>query len=181
MNEFDPVRQVQNRLRSLEITGNAIAKCDVRIIGGTWSVYPREYQESFIRSIYDAHTTYADLRPFLLSESRGEDPFVKFKIREGYKMRSSLTIEEAKSRNQSAESRVIGIAIETRPDWVTPEEIIRLRSYGVTRVEIGYQTTDDAINELNKRGHGNQASIEATRLLKDAGMKVVAHMMPGLV
>lgn len=67
MNEFDPVRQVQNRLRSLEITGNAIAKCDIRVIGGTWSVYPEEYKENFMKAIYDAHTTYADLRPFLQS------------------------------------------------------------------------------------------------------------------
>lgn len=61
------------------------------------------------------------------------------------------------------------------------EEIVRLRRYGITRVEIGYQTTDDAINELNKRGHGNTESTRATKLLKDAGFKVVAHMMPGLV
>lgn len=58
---------------------------------------------------------------------------------------------------------------------------MRLRRYGITRVEIGYQTTDDVINELNKRGHGNTESIRATKLLKDAGFKVVAHMMPGLV
>lgn len=76
---------------------------------------------------------------------------------------------------------MIGIAIETRPDWIDEEEIIRLRRYGVTRVEIGYQTTIDSINEMNKRGHGNAESIRATRLLKDAGFKVVAHMMPGLL
>ena len=46
---------------------------------------------------------------------------------------------------------------------------------------MGYQTTIDAINEQNKRGHGNKESIEATRLLKDAGFKVVAHMMPDLL
>lgn len=63
----------------------------------------------------------------------------------------SSTLEEAKIRNESAVSRVIGMAIETRPDWVDEAEIIRIRRYGVTRVEIGYQTTDDAINELNKR------------------------------
>lgn len=73
------------------------------------------------------------------------------------------------------------MAIETRPDWITPEEILRLRRYGITRVEIGYQTTHDHINTLNKRGHGNLESIRATRMLKDAGFKVVAHMMPGLV
>jgi elongator complex protein 3 len=48
-------------------------------------------------------------------------------------------------------------------------------------VEIGYQTTDDTINELNKRGHGNAESIAATKMLKDAGFKVVAHMMPNLM
>lgn len=58
MNQFDPFLQVQNRLRSLQITGNAISKCDVRVIGGTWSVYPREYQEEFIRNIYDAHSAF---------------------------------------------------------------------------------------------------------------------------
>lgn len=96
-------------------------------------------------------------------------------------MQTSPTLEEAKKRNETADSRVIGIAIETRPDWINEEEIIRLRRYGVTRVEIGYQTTDDAINLINQRGHGNLESIRATRLLKDAGFKVVAHMMPGLV
>jgi histone acetyltransferase (RNA polymerase elongator complex component) len=34
---------------------------------------------------------------------------------------------------------------------VNIEEIARLRKYGVTRVEIGYQTTIDEINLLNKR------------------------------
>ncbi len=58
MNAFDPFLQVQNRLQSLSITGNAISKCDVRIIGGTWSVYPLKYQEDFIKNIYDGHTLF---------------------------------------------------------------------------------------------------------------------------
>ena len=65
-------------------------------------------------------------------------------------MHASKSLEEAKKRNETADSRVIGIAIETRPDWINVEEITRLRRYGVTRVEIGYQTTIDAINDLNK-------------------------------
>ena len=93
----------------------------------------------------------------------------------------SATLEEAKKRNETANSRVIGMAIETRPDWINIEEIKLLRRYGITRVEIGYQTTHDDINEKNLRGHGNKESIEATKMLKDAGFKVVAHMMPGLV
>ena len=96
-------------------------------------------------------------------------------------MRESATLEEAKERNMNAKCRVVGIQIETRPDWITIEEIRRLRSYDVTRVEIGYQTTIDSINELNKREHGNKESQEATQMLKDAGFKICAHMMPNLL
>lgn len=180
LNAFDPVLQVQNRLRSLEVTGHAIAKCDVRVIGGTWSVYPPEYREMVMMGIYDGHTTFEELRKFIEAEEIG-DRLAGFKIRKGFEMIASKTLAEAQERNESAQSRVIGIAIETRPDWITPDEIRQLRVYGVTRVEIGYQTTDDAINTLNKRGHGNLESIRATRLLKDAGFKVVAHMMPNLL
>ena len=183
MNDFDPFLQIQNRLSSLKITGNAISKCDVRIIGWTWSVYPREYQEDFIKNIYDAHTTFSEKWKVKSEKWETEkwNPFSKSQIPEEITYRLSSTLEEAKKRNETAESRVIWVAIETRPDWITPEEIIRLRSYGITRVEIGYQTTHDDINTLNKRWHGNAESIYATRLLKDAGFKVVAHMMPGLV
>lgn len=181
MNEFDPVKQVHNRLRGLRITGHCIDKCDVRIIGGTWSVYPELYQEMFIKAIYDAHTTYAELEPFIEGTSTWTDKFAEFKIKKGFEMRESKTLEEAKERNMHAKSRVVGIQIETRPDWITVEEIQRLRSYDVTRVEIGYQTTIDEINEKNKRGHGNAESIHATKMLKDAGFKVCAHMMPNLL
>lgn len=180
LNAFDPVLQVQNRLRSLEVTGHAIAKCDVRVIGGTWSVYPKAYQEMVMRGIYDGHTTFSELRKYIQSGESG-DKLSGFKIRKGFEMIASKTLKEAQDRNETAESRVIGIAIETRPDWITPDEIRQLRVYGVTRVEIGYQTTNDTINTLNQRGHGNKESIEATRMLKDAGFKVVAHMMPNLL
>jgi elongator complex protein 3 len=183
MNAFDPFRQVQNRLQSLSITGNAISKCDVRIIGGTWSVYPEAYQEYFIKNIYDAHTMFGgrEIGNEKLEIGKKQNPFFKSQWPITHNLYPSSTLEEAKKRNETAQSRVIGMAIETRPDWITEEEIIRLRRYGITRVEIGYQTTHDHINELNKRGHGNAESIRATRLLKDAGFKVVAHMMPGLL
>jgi elongator complex protein 3 len=179
-NDFDTVRQIQNRLRSLEITGHIVEKCDIRVIGGTWSVYPVEYQEAVMRDIYDAHTTYAELAPHIEAVESG-DRLAGFRVKKGYQMRASETLLEAQKRNESAASRVIGIAIETRPDSITPEEIARLRNYGVTRVEIGYQTTDDHVNAVNRRGHGNVESMRATQLLKDAGFKVVAHMMPNLL
>ena len=181
LNKFDPIKQIHNRLRSLEITGHKIEKNDVRIIWGTWSVYPKKYQEDFIKGIYDAFNTYDEMKEHIEKSDLSTDRFATFKINEIYKAKIAPTLEEAKRRNETSRCRIIGAAIETRPDWITPEEIKRLRSYWVTRVEIWYQTTFDEINEINKRGHGNKESIAATKMLKDAGMKVVAHMMPNLL
>ena len=42
------------------------------------------------------------------------------------------------------------------------------------------QTLDDSIYDLVKRGHGVREVVRATRLLKEAGLKVHYHWMPGL-
>ncbi len=181
LNNFDPIMQIHNRLRALEITGHKIEKNDIRIIGGTWSVYPLEYQEMFIKAIYDAFNTYDDMKKYLEKTDLTNDKFATFKLREWYNAKLSKSLEEAKKINETARLRVIWIAIETRPDWVNLEEIKRLRRYWVTRVEIGYQTTIDEINILNKRWHTNKESLAATKMLKDAWFKVVAHMMPNLL
>lgn len=181
LNEFDPIKQIHNRLRALEITGHNIEKNDVRIIWGTWSFYPIEYQEKFIKWIYDAFNTYDEMKKYIKKTNLWSQKFASFELREWYELSLSKNIEEAKRINETARCRVIWVAIETRPDWINPEEIFRLRKYWVTRVEIWYQTTIDEINKINKRWHGNKESIEATKLLKNAGFKVVAHMMPNLL
>lgn len=181
LNKFDPIMQIHNRLRALEVTGHKIEKNDVRVIGGTWSVYPKKYRDKFIKEIYDAFNSYDEMKLHIEKTDLSSDRFAAFKIKKWYEAKRSDTLEEAKKLNETSRLRVIGMAIETRPDWLNKEEILSLRNYGVTRVEIGYQTTDDKINALNKRGHGNAESIEATKLLKDAGFKVVAHMMPNLL
>ena len=124
MNEFDPFRQIQNRLQSLRMTGNAISKCDVRIIGGTWSVYPVSYQEDFIKQIYDAHTAF-EYNNNSVNITEDGNPFISASIGVHEDFIPSQTIDEAKKRNETAKSRVIGMAIETRPDWITADEIVR--------------------------------------------------------
>ena len=181
LNNFDPIMQIHNRLRALEITGHTIEKNDVRIIGGTWSVYPKKYRDMFMKAIYDAFNTYDNMKKYLEKTNLENDKFATFKLKEWYKAKLSKSLEEAKKINETSRLRVIWIAIETRPDWVTLEEIKSLREYWITRVEIWYQTTIDEINKLNKRGHTNKESIKATQILKDAWFKVVAHMMPNLL
>ena len=181
LNKFDPIMQIHNRLRALEVTGHKIDKNDIRIIGWTWSVYPKAYREKFMKEIYDAFNSYDEMKKHIEKTDLSSDRFAAFKIKEWYKAHKSETLEEAKKLNETSRLRIIWMAIETRPDWITPTEIQELRRYWVTRVEIGYQTTDDRVNEINKRGHGNKENILATKMLKDAWFKVVAHMMPNLL
>jgi len=52
--------------------------------------------------------------------------------------------------------------------------------FGATKVEIGVQSIYDDVLKAVGRGHGVRESIEATRILKDAGFKVGYHIMLGL-
>jgi histone acetyltransferase (RNA polymerase elongator complex component) len=69
------------------------------------------------------------MKPHIEKTNYDHDRFASFKLKEGFKMYESKNLDEAIERNQACKQRVIGMAIETRPDWITPEEIVRLRSY----------------------------------------------------
>ena len=52
--------------------------------------------------------------------------------------------------------------------------------YGITRVEIGVQSLHERVYKIVNRGHTFEDVIESFQISKDAGYKIVAHMMPGL-
>jgi elongator complex protein 3 len=93
----------------------------------------------------------------------------------------SANLAEAQRFNQTAAHRNVGLAIETRPDHVNPEELAWLRNLGVTKVQIGAQSFDDHILEINKRGHTPEETRQAADLLRAAGFKIVLHWMPNLM
>jgi len=76
--------------------------------------------------------------------------------------------------------RNVGITVETRPDWAKESHVDHMLSMAVTRVELGVQNIYDDIYELVDRDHTVQDVIESTRILKDAGLKIVYHLMPGM-
>jgi len=92
----------------------------------------------------------------------------------------SETLEESQKKNEKAKCRIIGITVETRPDYIDFKEIRRMRRLEITRVELGVQSIYDDILKLNKRGHNVQSIIKTTKLLKDAGFKVSYQIMPNL-
>jgi elongator complex protein 3 len=74
----------------------------------------------------------------------------------------------------------VGTTFETRPDWCGPVQIRNMLAMGGTKVELGVQSTDDSILEEMRRGHTLEDSISANKSLREAGLKVGFHMMPGL-
>src|SRR5690606_9903562 len=93
---------------------------------------------------------------------------------------TAKSLAEAQKFNETAPHRAVGLCLETRPDYITTDEVARMRKLGCTRVEIGLQTTNPEVLKLNKRGPGVETVKRATRLLRDAGFKISYHMMPNL-
>ncbi|MBI5666841.1 MAG: tRNA uridine(34) 5-carboxymethylaminomethyl modification radical SAM/GNAT enzyme Elp3 [Chloroflexi bacterium] len=89
-------------------------------------------------------------------------------------------LEAAHRRNETAACRCVGLVIETRPDHISEEEVLRVRRLGCTKVQIGFQSLNDTVLRLNKRGHTVAATRRAVKLLRQAGFKIHAHWMPNL-
>jgi elongator complex protein 3 len=89
-------------------------------------------------------------------------------------------LDKEQKINESAQYKIIGITLETRPDYIDEKELLEMRALGATRIELGVQAIDDKILKLNKRGHGVDEIAKATGLLKNYGFKVTYHYMPGL-
>jgi elongator complex protein 3 len=150
-NEFDPFRQVESRLNQLDTIGHSINKVELIVMGGDWCSKPSEYQEFFVKGCLDA-----------MNRSTSEN------------------LNQAKKMNETAEVRNVGLTFETRPDWITQESIDNMLNMGATRVEIGVQTLSDKILQKVERGHGVGETVQASKMLRDSGLKVCYHLMPGL-
>lgn len=73
-----------------------------------------------------------------------------------------------------------GIRISTRPDAIDNEVLEILKAYGVTTVELGAQSMDDAVLKSCQRGHTAKQVEEAARLIREAGLSLGLQMMTGL-
>lgn len=73
-----------------------------------------------------------------------------------------------------------GIRISTRPDAVEDEMLALLARYGVTAIELGAQSMDDAVLEQNRRGHAAAQVADAAKRVKAHGFELGLQMMTGL-
>jgi len=150
-NRFNPFRQVTQRIQQLKSIGHNVDKVELIIMGGTFPSTPTNYQEHFVKRCIDAITK-----------------------------QKSRSLEEARQNAEASQIRNVGITVETRPDWAKEAEVDHMLSMGVTRVELGVQNIYNDIYTFVNREHTIEDVVEATRVLKDSGLKVAYHMMPGL-
>lgn len=148
---FDPHLQIEARINQFIALGHDVNKAEVIILGGTFLNMPLDYQRAFVKACYDS-----------------------------LNQEVSNSLEESMKKNERAKIRMVGLTIETKPDWCKERHVNLMLSYGVTRVEIGVQALEDEILKFVNRGHSLEDVIEAFRIAKDSGYKIVAHMMPGL-
>ena len=125
-NDFDPVKQFRSRSNMLKKCGHVVDKIEIIVLGGTWSCYPMEYRDWFCKMLFYAANTFDD---------------------DYETLREPFSLEKEQEINESAKYHVIGLTIETRPDYINVDEIISYRRQGVTRVQVGIQHTHDYVLE----------------------------------
>ncbi|MGA8274891.1 MAG: tRNA uridine(34) 5-carboxymethylaminomethyl modification radical SAM/GNAT enzyme Elp3 [Thermoplasmata archaeon] len=140
-----------NRLAVLEAAGHPTSKVEVIVMGGTFPARPRPFQEGVLRGIYDG-----------LNETRSD------------------SLEEAVRRNETAAHRMVGLTVETRPDWCDERVLPFLLDAGVTRVEVGVECLREEVLDAVGRAHDVGDVARASRETRDRGLKVGYHLMLGL-
>ncbi|CAI5952900.1 unnamed protein product [Closterium sp. NIES-65] len=148
---YHPYVQARGRVDQLRRLGHSVDKVEYILMGGTFMSLPADYRDFFVRNLHDALSG-----------------------------RSSASVAEAVQYAEHAATRCIGLTIETRPDYCLGPHLRQMLAYGCTRLEIGVQSTYEDVARDTNRGHTVAAVADCFCLAKDAGFKVVAHMMPDL-
>uniref|UniRef100_A0AAQ5XHY5 Elongator complex protein 3 n=1 Tax=Amphiprion ocellaris TaxID=80972 RepID=A0AAQ5XHY5_AMPOC len=148
---YDPYLQTRHRVEQLKQLGHSVDKVEFIVMGGTFMALAEEYRDYFIRNLHDALSGH-----------------------------TSNNVAEAVRYSERSNTKCVGITIETRPDYCLKRHLSDMLGYGCTRLEIGVQSVYEDVARDTNRGHTVRAVCESFHLAKDAGFKVVAHMMPDL-
>ncbi len=183
--DFNPYLQTIFRLKALENNGHQPHKIELIVIGGTWSYLPDKYKYWYILNCFKAVNDYNKIKNKIIIEKSEKPVLPKIFLKNLYAPNLKLEdlkkkLKQEQAKNEKVPYNIIGITLETRPDFLNNKELQQMRELGCTRVEIGVQAIDDKILQLNKRGHDVKTIIEATKKLKQFGFKVTYHFMPAL-
>ena len=148
---YDPFEQARGRVDQIKALGHSVDKVEYIIMGGTFMSLSEDYRDEFISQLHNA-----------LSGYQGNN------------------VDEAVEAGEMSSIKCVGITIETRPDYCLDPHLSSMLRYGCTRLEIGVQSLYEDVARDTNRGHTVASVAETFKLAKDAGFKVVSHMMPDL-
>ncbi len=175
---YNPYIQIQDRLKALLINGHEPTKIELIVIGGTWSYLPKKYQYWYIANLFKAaNDFYGPHSVHYIARTKKVKKQISISNSQT-ELKKILLYEQ--KRNEKAKYKIIGLTLETRPDYIDNKELMEMRLLGCTRVEIGVQIIDDDILRLNKRESGVDDIARATKMLRDYGFKITYHLMPAL-
>jgi len=168
-NKFDPYAQVYNRIITLKKIGHNIEKIELIVLGGTWSTYPLDYKIWFVNECFKA----------MNSINQNSDKYTIPKDRQSSKVEWT-ELEANQILNETSYCRNVGLVFETRPDYITKDEIILMRKLGATKIQLGIQNLSNKVLDANMVGRNTEDLKKAFSLLRRAGFKIQGHWMPGL-
>jgi len=148
---YNPYVQARSRVDQLRKLGHVVDKVEFILMGGTFMSLPSEYRDYFVRNLHDALSGH-----------------------------SSSGVAEAVQFSEQSYTKCIGMTIETRPDYCMVPHLSQMLSYGCTRLELGLQSIYEDVARDTNRGHTIESAKGCFQLAKDAGFKLVVHMMPDL-
>jgi len=149
--DYNPKNQIISKLEQEYSRGHNISKIELVIVGGTFPFMYQDYQRNFMKECFEALNGV-----------------------------ESSSLKDAQKLNETSDIRCVGLTVETKPDYCKEVHVDLMLELGMTRVEIGVQTLSEKVYKNINRGHTIDDVYQSFQIAKDAGYKIVAHMMPGL-
>ena len=149
--DYNPKNQIISKLEQEYSRGHNISKIELVIVGGTFPFMYQDYQRNFMKECFEALNGV-----------------------------ESSSLKEAQKLNETSDIRCVGLTVETKPDYCKEVHVDLMLELGMTRVEIGVQSLSEKVYKNINRGHTIDDVYQSFQIAKDAGYKIVAHMMPGL-
>ena len=198
--DFDVFRLVIRRLIELEYLGHVVDKIEWIILGGTFHSYPEEYLDSYMSGGWRAFNLYKFFSSRFYGEyasavrqwiSEGglryrkslremkEWPAIMYDLQDFYP--TELPLSRFHTDNEKVTcARCVGLSIETRPDQISRANLTKLREYGCTRIQLGFQHQNPDVLSIINRAHTPAASKRGAKMVLDAGFKLDGHFMMDL-
>lgn len=150
---------------------NACSFCNQRTISSTAHAPSPDEAEDIIRGAYE----------YMSPEKRRNTEIAFFggsftAIDREY----MISLLERADRYITCENGFCGIRISTRPDCIDEEILMLLKKYHVTAIELGAQSMNDRVLEMNMRGHTSDDVRRSAAMIKSYGFELGLQMMVGL-